>query len=209
MSMDGAGDSLLPQRAANVPASDLINSHGYAPVADNKYIGVSNINMSYDNGPTMGSHIRSNITSRPAPGNFIGPMASSSRGGLTVMRASAQDLTGDTEDGNKPIEATEQKAKIGAYSWFVMMIILLVRIVYQWERTIFSYSYGYTGLGAQAGNAIYEMSTAYPALQKYFGLLTGFAYTIPFAGVGLYWGKVANKVNRKWMIGILMILSAA
>lgn len=89
-----------------------------------------------------------------------------------------------------------------------MGIILAIRAVYQWQRSIFSYSYGYTGLGMQANNAIYEMSTAYPALQRYFGVLTGFAYTIPFAGVGLYWGKIANRVNRKWMLGILMCLTA-
>lgn len=52
------------------------------------------------------------------------------------------------------------------------------------------------------------MVTAYPALSQYFGVLTGFAYTIPFAVVGLWWGKIANKVNRKWMLGILMCISA-
>jgi MFS family permease len=38
--------------------------------------------------------------------------------------------------------------------------------------------------------------------------LTGFAYTIPFAFMGLYWGGLTNKVNRKWMISIAMAVSA-
>jgi MFS family permease len=37
--------------------------------------------------------------------------------------------------------------------------------------------------------------------------LTGFAYTLPFALCGLYFGKLTNSVNRKWMLGIFMVLS--
>jgi MFS family permease len=59
----------------------------------------------------------------------------------------------------------------------------------------------------QALNPIYEISAAYPQLAGQFGFLTGFAYTLPFAFCGLYFGKLTNKVNRKWMLGIFMMLS--
>ena len=51
------------------------------------------------------------------------------------------------------------------------------------------------------------MSTEYPQLANYFGLLTGFAYTIPFAATGVFFGKIVNKVNRKFLLGALMVLS--
>lgn len=52
-------------------------------------------------------------------------------GGDAVAKA-AQDSTG---------------IKFGPYSWFVLAIILGIRVLYQWQRAIFSYSYGYKGLG--------------------------------------------------------------
>ena len=45
-------------------------------------------------------------------------------------------------------------------------------------------------------------------MAEQFGFLTGFAYTIPFAFCGLYWGGLTSKVNRKWMISIFMAISA-
>lgn len=53
------------------------------------------------------------------------------------------------------------------------------------------------------------MSTAFPQLSNYFGLLTGFAYTIPFAVTGVFFGKIVNKVNRKLLLGILMVLAGS
>ena len=53
------------------------------------------------------------------------------------------------------------------------------------------------------------MSTAYPQLNNYFGLLTGFAYTIPFAATGIFFGKIVNKVNRKFLLGALVMASGA
>ena len=50
---------------------------------------------------------------------------------------------------------------------------------------------------------------AYPELAGKFGLLTGFAYTVPFALCGLYFGKMTNNVNRKWILGIFMALTGA
>ena len=80
----------------------------------------------------------------------------------------------------------------------------------QWQRSIFSYAYGYTGLGLQAANPIYEISTAYPGLSQYFGILTGLAYTLPFAVFGLFVGKLTDTVNRKWALcGVIALASTA
>lgn len=42
-----------------------------------------------------------------------------------------------------------------------------------------------------------------------FGFLTGFAYTIPFALCGLYFGKLTKSVNRKITLGLIVIAAGA
>jgi len=106
------------------------------------------------------------------------------------------------------VPANEEDPKFSNYSWVVLAIIVAVRIVYQWYRSIFSYCYGYVGTGLQKGSPIYEISSAYHQLAENFGLLTGFAYTIPFAFMGLYWGGLTSKINRKWAISIFMAVAA-
>lgn len=135
----------------------------------------------------------------------------------------ALNATKDNMEGENPIEdsddvidveatasekpVVEETPKVGIYSWFVLGLLLAIRVVYQWHRSVFSYSFGYKGIGIQAMNPIYEIGSAYPELASNFGVLTGFAYTIPFAFMGLFYGKLASKVNRKWVLGIFMILS--
>lgn len=125
-----------------------------------------------------------------------------SRGGLLTMKAKAND-----EDIEASDEKPAEDKKGGLYPWIVLAIMLSIRVAYQWQRSLFSYCYGYTGLGAAANNAIFEITASYPQLTSYYGLLTGFAYTIPFAACGIYFGKIVNKVNRKWLLGLMMLAS--
>ena len=39
-----------------------------------------------------------------------------------------------------------------------------------------------------------------------FGVLTGFAFTVPFAFGGLFFGRISGKVNKGTVIGILMLI---
>ena len=63
--------------------------------------------------------------------------------------------------------ADEEKAgnKMGLYPWFVLLFVVLVRVMVQSQRAIFSFAYGYTGIGAQAGDPAFELATAYPQLR--------------------------------------------
>lgn len=47
----------------------------------------------------------------------------------------------------EPAEDDKNQVKLTNYSWIVLGCICAVRICYQWMRAIFSYSYGYTGVG--------------------------------------------------------------
>ena len=64
--------------------------------------------------------------------------------------------TADTNQSKELVSKTG--IKFGPYSWFVLTIILGIRVLYQWQRSIFSYCYGYKGLGEQANNAMFAKS---------------------------------------------------
>jgi MFS family permease len=52
------------------------------------------------------------------------------------------------------------------------------------------------------------LKSSYSELKDFYGILTGLAYTIPFGVGGLYFGKLENKVNRKWATSLGLVLLA-
>ena len=60
------------------------------------------------------------------------------------------------------IEPEEEKPKFGLRAWLVLAMVIMVRVMVQSQRAIFSFAYGYTGVGAQAGSTVYELGSAYP-----------------------------------------------
>jgi len=69
----------------------------------------------------------------------------------------------------------------------------------QQQLTSFGFLYGFV---APERNAFYEIATAYPLLQKYYGLISGAGFCISFSIAGLFWGKMVNKVNRKNLLAM-------
>ena len=68
----------------------------------------------------------------------------------------------------------------------------MCRIVVSIHRYAFTYSYGFTGTAHEAHNSFYEISASFPSLQKYYGLLAGPVYTIPYSLFGLVAGKMSD-----------------
>ena len=67
-----------------------------------------------------------------------------------------------SDEDEEPMADPVVNEKMGLYPWMVLGITVLVRVMVQWQRSIFSYAYGFTGTGIQAGNPFYELSSAYP-----------------------------------------------
>lgn len=139
------------------------------------------------------------------------------RGSLIAMKASKSDNAETSANETTDIEVSEEKVeeKKGGlpkfkplYAYFVLAIVLVCRILVQWHRKGFTYAYGYTGLGEAAGNPIFEISASYPELATWYGLLAGLVYTLPYASFGLIAGKISDQVNRKWYLGIVIILAS-
>ena len=84
----------------------------------------------------------------------------------------------------------------------------MCRIVVSIHRYAFTYSYGYTGTGYEAENSFYEISSQFPQLNRYYGLLAGPVYTIPYSLFGLVAGKMSDQVNRSMFLGFAVILAS-
>ena len=123
-------------------------------------------------------------------------MGGAQRGSSLIMSAAADgnaEVTAETSgddkaealiDGSGKIETQEEKNKRlfkPGYAYFVLFLTLMARIMVQWQRKGLNYSYGYTGLGEMANNPIFEISTAYPQLKYWYGLLVGLIYTVPYS----------------------------
>lgn len=58
------------------------------------------------------------------------------------------------------------------------------------------------------GDPKFEISTAYPELNQYYGLLVGLCYSLPYSLAGLYAGSLTKTGNRKiMMVGVVALLS--
>ena len=49
------------------------------------------------------------------------------------------------------------------------------------------------------------MSTAFPEMHKWYGMLSGLIYDVPFSIFGLASGYICNSPNRTLLIGLVMI----
>jgi hypothetical protein len=54
-----------------------------------------------------------------------------------------------------------------------------MRVTMNWQKNSINFAYGYAGEGVQADNPGFEIATAYPKLDLYYGFLSGFAYSLP------------------------------
>jgi len=88
------------------------------------------------------------------------------------MQATPDNKSGKTDESSSDIvsaEKTEEEcldqAEINKknfnpiYSYFVLFVVLICRIMVQWHRKGLTYAYGYTGVGEAANNRFFEMST--------------------------------------------------
>jgi hypothetical protein len=51
--------------------------------------------------------------------------------------------------------------------------------------------YGFKGTGEIMGNPFFEITSAYPEIVKFYGLLSGPAFCISFSLCGIAWGILA------------------
>ena len=70
----------------------------------------------------------------------------------------------------------------------------------------FGYLYGFTGQGSKHGNPIYEITSAYPKLPQYYGLLSGMTQSFSFSIAGIFAGMAIDKFNRVRILSLACIL---
>ena len=92
------------------------------------------------------------------------------------------------------------------YSFSVLAIVLLISIATQWQQKSIGYFFGFAGIGAMKGDPKFEIASAYPMLNQYYGLLVGLCYSLPNAVAGLYAGSLTKTGNRKIMMATVIAL---
>ena len=121
-------------------------------------------------------------------------------------KKSASDL--DEEDRDECSRINPPVRFNARNSFFALAIITLIRISTFWQQKSISYFYGFRGSGDQIGNPKFEIATAYPQLENYYGALVGLCFTMPYAISGLYAGGMTRTGNRKlMMLGAISLMS--
>lgn len=135
---------------------------------------------------------------------------------LTEDKNTESDLeiepSSTADEETKPAVDDEQSKKFynnrsNILAYAVLGTLLLLRITFQWQRKSFNYIYGFKGDGLQAANPAYEILTAYPALEQYYGFLVGFAYTVPISICGLFVSLLPPGFNRKIALATVAIIA--
>jgi len=68
------------------------------------------------------------------------------------------------------------------------------------------YIYGYEGLGLKNNNPFYDIKAAYPNLIKYYGFISGFAFSLSFSIAGIFAGNAVDKGQRVRILSLAVLL---
>lgn len=86
---------------------------------------------------------------------------------------------------------------------------MLIRITIIWQRKSFNFIYGFQGEGAKLGDPAFEILSAYPNMDKYYGVLSGMAYSVPMSICGLALGMLKGGFNRVFLMSVALALAGA
>ena len=92
--------------------------------------------------------------------------------------------------------------KPGPYAYMVLMFVLFTRISYSVNKNAISYAYGYKGVGAQAGSEVFEITTAFPQLSQYYGIIASLMFGMTYACSNIFMSDFSKRWNNKWMLGL-------
>jgi sugar phosphate permease len=87
--------------------------------------------------------------------------------------------------------------------------LLVVRITIIWQRKSFNFIYGFAGEGLKLGDPMYEILAAYPQMDKYYGVLSGMAYSVPMSVCGLALGMLKGGFNRTFLMSAALCMAGA
>jgi MFS family permease len=111
-----------------------------------------------------------------------------------VAQSISQGL--EARDGAAPGSATTGLANESPYAWFVVLTLALTNMVAFLERQIVTLLYG--PIKAQFGVSDTQVS-----------LLSGLAFVLFAAVFGLFFGRLADRASRKWIITIGVVAWSA
>ena len=75
------------------------------------------------------------------------------------------------------------------------------------HRQVIGFAFGYQALGmVGADTSKYMISSAYPQMHNYFGLISSFVFSSSYSVLGVWAGVLSGKMSRKVLLGVSCIL---
>ena len=78
-----------------------------------------------------------------------------------------------------------------------------------WQKFGLTYAYGFHGIGEKANDPFYELSAKYPEMVTDYQFLSGAAILGPVVFLGLFIGKLSDKVNRVQLLSFACLAWSA
>ena len=110
------------------------------------------------------------------------------------------------EKGVKNVQNDDKEANfnpIMAYS--AISIMLLLMMSKNWQQSTLSFFYGFQGVGDKFQNPKYEMGTAFPEMNVYYGMLSGMCFDIPYSICGLLSTVICGFRYRVAVMGLFAL----
>ena len=82
-----------------------------------------------------------------------------------------------------------------------------MRLALNWQRKSISYFYGFQGDGIMQGDPKFEITQSYPSMDRYYGVLTGVAYSVPFALSPIFLSLLKVDYNRVKLLCFVVALA--
>lgn len=198
-SMKMSGSSGVSANERLLPTSAFMGLNGGLPLhQDGQDLGRSNRYLPSGSMPGSGT------------ANSINRWPTRSGGQVSMSASDRPQVSGENRDSksneSRPA-AAPQHAQEGfrvtsdeintLYMYAALGIITLIRTAAYWQSKSIGYFFGFRGQGYQLGNPDFEISKAYPMMEKYYGLLVGLCFTLPYSIGGLFSGQLTRQGNKK------------
>jgi len=117
-----------------------------------------------------------------------------------------------TESNLEIIRAEVEKIEYAAkpedikFSWFVLLLLLLVQISNQWQRLLIGPAYYFKADGKE-DDPKYNLSAAIPNFtDAKYGVLSGADFTLVYATLILFTGTLADNYSRRYLLSIAGVI---
>jgi hypothetical protein len=131
-------------------------------------------------------------------------MAKAQSNNLDTSQTAAEINEQDQDKNSKKESFVDRRSDF--HAWSVAVLFLVMRTLMMWHKKSLNFVYGYSWEGSSDLANKYEITTSYPMMDQYYGVLAGLAYSLPQSlcglGLGFFDGKITQKALLVSLLGL-------